>query len=82
MKLVLVTKDFEVSDANLVQVRLGARDGDPIVTLQYLTTELAVKTAQFQKLEAELSELTSLITKASGMVTEVKLIEKKEEVPV
>ncbi len=73
MEYSLVTKDNEVTDINLVQVREGTRITDPILTLSYLNTHLNSLTAQASNLNTTIVGVKTKIGEIQKLAQTVKL---------
>ncbi len=77
MDLYLITKDNEVSDIGLVQVRVGNRQTDSIITLSYINTQIAVIEGEIPRLMEEskrLQELREQVTEIASIVKLKKVI--------
>jgi hypothetical protein len=77
MKYSVITKNGEVSDISLIQIKRGQRQVDPILTLQYIDTRLNSLRAEVDRKQTEISELENIRTEMVPFVTAVEL--KKPE---
>lgn len=68
--LKVLTKDGEVSNIDMIQVRVGKREIDPIITLSYINTRLAILYTQLQDVKSE-------IIKLEGLKLEIETLAKK-----
>ncbi len=82
MEYSLVTKDNEVTDINLVQAREGKRTTDPILTLQYLNTQLNEYNARLAELQVKIPDIQSKIDAVTALAKTVVLIVPKPPMPV
>lgn len=75
MELILITKDGETHDRNLVQVKIGCRDADPITSLLDLDTQLSNLRATEDRVAAEIKRLETLRSEVESLVGKVELKE-------
>jgi hypothetical protein len=87
MDLKLLTKDNEVSDASLIQVKYGRRSTDPVLTLTYIDNQLNTLRADLEKRQAEISDLEALRSEMVPLIATIKLkepepkTEEEKEIP-
>jgi hypothetical protein len=73
MNLTLITKDGETHDRNLVQVRLGCRQADPITSLLDLDTQLSNLRTSRDTTEVEIKRLEILRSDVEALANRVQL---------